>query len=218
MMGPKHDESRHATAIVRDVVEVVAIVLAGIWALYTFVYEERIKPAGEPASIVVTGSLQRQAERNGLVELAYDVTLKNTGSTRVYIAAAGFAADGIRFTASPLYQRRPDGSFTEYDRDAHMSYRRSVYRVEQFTKYANKSFTSGYDIGPGEEVPYSGFFAVRRSDYDEVVMYASIAYGKLDKTYPTRSELRSGAIIFSSANHDPELNTIEVALARTSLW
>ena len=32
-------------AIVRDVVEVIAIVAAGIWAFYVFAYENRIKPS-----------------------------------------------------------------------------------------------------------------------------------------------------------------------------
>ncbi|MBV9262683.1 MAG: hypothetical protein JO324_00065, partial [Candidatus Eremiobacteraeota bacterium] len=38
---------------IRIVVEIVAIVAAGIWALYTFVYEQRIKPLAEAPSFSI---------------------------------------------------------------------------------------------------------------------------------------------------------------------
>jgi hypothetical protein len=47
----------HISALVRDIVEVVAIIAAGIWALYTFVYAERVKPASEPPTVLLTGSM-----------------------------------------------------------------------------------------------------------------------------------------------------------------
>ncbi len=35
-------------ATFRHVIEAVAIVAAGLWAFYIFVYQEKIKPSGEP--------------------------------------------------------------------------------------------------------------------------------------------------------------------------
>jgi hypothetical protein len=35
-------------ATLRHVVEVLALVAAGAWAFYTFIYQEKIKPANEP--------------------------------------------------------------------------------------------------------------------------------------------------------------------------
>jgi hypothetical protein len=46
--GSKQARDHHAVAIVRDVVEVVAIIAAGAWAFYIFAYENRIKPAMAP--------------------------------------------------------------------------------------------------------------------------------------------------------------------------
>jgi hypothetical protein len=55
-----HDDGnrRHgAIRIVRDVVEIAAIVAAGLWAFYVFVYENRIKPSFLPPELAVTASI-----------------------------------------------------------------------------------------------------------------------------------------------------------------
>ena len=46
-------------AVVRDVVEVVAIVAAGIWAFYIFAYENSFKPSHAPPAINVKTTLQK---------------------------------------------------------------------------------------------------------------------------------------------------------------
>jgi hypothetical protein len=45
LFGARRSRDPHAFAVVRDIVEVVAIVAAGIWAFYVFAYENRIKPS-----------------------------------------------------------------------------------------------------------------------------------------------------------------------------
>ena len=46
MFGRRERDEPLAT--MRSVVEIVAIVAAGFWALYVFAYEQRSKPASEP--------------------------------------------------------------------------------------------------------------------------------------------------------------------------
>ena len=65
--GSDREGPQRRTAAVRDVVEIVAIVAAGIWAIYTFVYVERLKPAWARPDVGLTASLHKLGERNGLV-------------------------------------------------------------------------------------------------------------------------------------------------------
>ena len=46
-----------ATRVVRDVTEIVAITLAGCWAIFSFVYEDRIKPVNAAPDITFAGQL-----------------------------------------------------------------------------------------------------------------------------------------------------------------
>ena len=63
----------------RDVVEILAIVAAGAWAFYTFVYENQIKPTLEKPEAQVESVLTKLGERNGLVAVRSRVTIANVG-------------------------------------------------------------------------------------------------------------------------------------------
>src|SRR2546426_12046240 len=47
----------------RSWVEVTAIFLAGLWALYTFVYQAKIVPSRLPANLVMSASLDEVARK-----------------------------------------------------------------------------------------------------------------------------------------------------------
>jgi hypothetical protein len=109
------EEDRWAT--VRHIVEAIAIVCAGIWAFYTFVYQERIKPAGEPAALNLGVSFLTlsHSPKRDLVKLVID--LHNVGKTEFDLAADGYNVMGERFASrqvprtdehGPRYERRTD--------------------------------------------------------------------------------------------------------------
>ncbi|HEV3153864.1 MAG TPA: hypothetical protein VGZ02_08685 [Candidatus Baltobacteraceae bacterium] len=220
MLGSKHDDSRHVTAIVRDVVEVIAILAAGIWAIYTFVYEERIKPASEPPQVSMTGSLVRQGERSGLLEYSYNVVVHNIGHQRVYVIATGFSANGERFKTIPKPYTRvtPQNGLTEYDRDARSVSESSVYRLIQYTRYADPALKNAYELDPGDEVPYSGVFLVRAGSYDELTMFATLAFSRYERTFPVQTQILGGTVQFKPRNRDPDFETLQITLARASVW
>lgn len=79
---------------IRTGVEIVAILAAGIWALYTFVYEQRIKPLAEAASFSVSTPVDQSAARNGVVFLTIHKRLVNTGNVPIDIAAEALSVYG----------------------------------------------------------------------------------------------------------------------------
>lgn len=217
----RNDESG-ASGTVRDLVEIVAILAAGIWALYVFAYEQRIKPASEPPSLLVSASLHRAGERNGLVQLGFKGTVRNTGHSNVSIVALGFSANGVGYTSkdTPSLSHASPG-LALYQRDARVGSRVSVYRQIELTRFVDKRYGGGITISPGEEVPFSGIFLVKSAEFDAITLYGSIAYAKvgIDGGYPTKiTATPNGAISFDSPNDNPNYYSLEVTLDQISLW
>ena len=83
----------------RTAVEIVAIVAAGIWALYTFVYEQRIKPLAQAPSFSLPTLVDQQRAPNGAVFLTIHKRLENTGDVSIDIAAESLSVYGEQFTS-----------------------------------------------------------------------------------------------------------------------
>lgn len=220
-MFGRRGESGSLTTV-RDLVEIAAILLAGIWAIYIFAYEQRIKPAYESPSLLVSGSLRKVGERNGLLQLGFRGTVRNAGHADVSIVALGFSANGIRYTTdgTPYFHHASPG-LTVFQRDARIASHISVYRQVELTRFVDKRYDGGITVSPGEEVPYSGIFLVKRAEFDAVTLFGSIAFTKsaVEGGYPTLVGSNwDGAAYFESANHDPNYYSLEVTLDQISLW
>jgi hypothetical protein len=217
----RHDDA-HALAPTRDLIEIVAILAAGIWAIYVFAYEQRIKPAAQPPSVLISGSLHKLGERNGLVQLGYKGTLRNMGSTNVSLIALGFTANGFRYATqgTPRLSTLAPGS-TLYQRDARIGARALVYRATELESFVDRRYGGDITLSPGEEIPFSGIFLVKREEFDSITFYGSAAFTKIAKegAYPTTiGYTRDGAVTFDSPNHDPNFHALEVTLDQLTLW
>jgi hypothetical protein len=206
----------------RNVVEIVAIVAAGLWALYVFAYEQRLKPASEPPSLRLTGSLYKLGSHNGLVQLAIKATIFNNGSTDATLIATGFTADGLRYApnTTPAVDRSNKG-LTVYQRDARVASRTLVYRTVEMTRLASPKFSSSFTLQPGQEVPYSAIFAIKAGRFDAIALYGSIAYSKRDVVgaFPMKAEIApTNAVYFTATNSNSDYTSSEVTLDQISLW
>lgn len=91
------EAGRGSIATIRHVVEIVAIVAAGIWAFYTFIYEERIKPAHEPLASVETVTMTREGRIRDLDIVRLNVTIRNVGKTEFDTVAQELDVFGFRY-------------------------------------------------------------------------------------------------------------------------
>ena len=91
---------------IRIAVEVVAIIAAGLWALYTFVYEQRIKPLSEAPSFSLPTTIDQGATVNGVAFLTIHKRLQNNGNIPVDIAAEALSVYGeVIVNRSKRYKR-----------------------------------------------------------------------------------------------------------------
>ncbi len=90
--------------------EIVAILAAGVWAFYTFIYEERIKPLSEPGLITVnvTSDVSRS---NPAYEFArFHIRFENPGTRTMDVAAE---SDNV-YGAQIIGKRAPAHLGTEW--------------------------------------------------------------------------------------------------------
>jgi hypothetical protein len=221
MISRRRHQGR-AWSLTRDIVEVAAIVLAGAWAIYTFVYVERIKPSYDQPRIAAEGALTRVGTRNGLVALEYAVKIRNAGSVPVSILGAATSAIGIRFTTSRMPQDRnlfAQGEH-EFSRDARVDRREVVYSLSWLSRSVDPKFGSSYVLAPGQEVPFSGIFLVKARTYDTVEFAEFIAYAKpSNSTYNITARTNSSGItMLDNHSENQPYYFLEAIMGRTMLW
>jgi hypothetical protein len=215
-------ERNEPLGTLRDAVEIVAILAAGLWALYVFAYEQRLKPASEPPSLRLTGSLYKLGTHNGLVQLAIKATITNNGSTDASLIATGFTAVGLRYAPNrtPAVDRVVNG-LTIYQRDARVASRTVIYRTVEMTRLASPKYSSSFTLQPGQELPYSEIFAIKAGEFDAVALYGSIAYSKRNVVggFPMTAKLTpTSAVYFAPTDAKSEYSSEEVTLDQISLW
>ncbi len=130
----------HFIATVRDVVEVVAIIAAGIWAFYVFAYENRIKPSLADPDVNVTTSMQRLSDRNGLIAVGLHLQLHNIGTVKAHFLGLAINVYGQRIVAVaphvPLDREPRDYEFDGFYRPGS---RIPVYSFAYVTHLGNPS-------------------------------------------------------------------------------
>lgn len=97
-------EDRFAT--LRHAVEAVAIVLAGAWAIYTFVYQERLKPTWERPSAEFKLRVDAGHVTNGTRLAEVTLTMTNTGHKDVSVFAEAVNVYGHRFARDAAIRLR----------------------------------------------------------------------------------------------------------------
>jgi hypothetical protein len=104
-------------ANVRHIVEAIAIVAAGLWAFYVFVYQEDIKPANEPAGLNLSIAVHRLGRDAHHDILVLTTTYRNAGKTEIDIAADGFDLWGIRYASRASYRSSQNARKAEFSYD-----------------------------------------------------------------------------------------------------
>jgi len=87
------------SAIVRDVVQALALLIAAMWGGYTFIYREIIIPARRPAALVVTPTLEAIGRRGDTILAKATFHMVNHSPSKVYAPAIWYAVRGLKLQA-----------------------------------------------------------------------------------------------------------------------
>jgi hypothetical protein len=155
--------------VVRDIVEIVAIVAAGIWAFYVFVYENRIKPALLAPDVTITGTMQRVGTSRGLDAIRLQTVAHNVGTTAVKFLAYSVTIVGSHVVQShrpwhPIHSANSD-QFVLHYRIVNPAV---VYRLAYLTHDVDSRTTAGLHLQPGGINSDDELFYVPSGRYDRL--------------------------------------------------
>ncbi|MCJ2035406.1 hypothetical protein [Methylobacterium sp. J-068] len=171
-------------------VQTLAIVAAGAWAVYTFIYEARIKPALEPPAVSVTTNLVRAGERGQHVAIRSTVTRRNVGQTGVRVLGLVYNVTGVRVRFAPSEGKPTDGKPADdmptSDRTiTARSYGfdgpgEAILRESRLFAGATDAGGEASDLNPGESVSRDLIVYADRDRFDFVRFEVGLAYTKAD--------------------------------------
>src|SRR5688500_4156775 len=95
----------HRSEVCNNYVQACAIVAAGVWARYTFVYQEWIVPRSHPRPIRIASKVIPAGTRNDLTALRLRIVLTNDGKVRAYIPLSYIRLIAETVTSSVIADR-----------------------------------------------------------------------------------------------------------------
>ncbi len=215
IFGGKREGHSHPATVVRDVVEVVAILAAGIWAFYVFAYENRIKPSMASPEVDVTASIQRLSERNGLIAVGVRLRLHNIGTVKAHFLGVALNVYGQRVLAEqphPLSEAHP--LRYEYDGFYRADARIPVFSYAYVTQLGDPSTGQDTELDPGTTVENYRTFYVPKGRFDLLTVGINAPYTKLEgKTIPTHLVVHPGGDVSVVTRLTPDIeryNTLPV--------
>jgi hypothetical protein len=182
--GTPQETSRFSLEKLGTVVQTLAILGAGAWGVYTFIYEARIKPGLAPPSVSVTTTLEKAGERDGRLAIRSTVTRTNVGQAGVRVLGLTYnvIGTGMRFAApeaGPAPESLAGASQVTAARYGRPERQEMVLRQGVLFKGATALPADPSELQPGEAVSRDLIFYVERDRYDSLRFEVDLAYAKL---------------------------------------
>lgn len=169
------------TRVVRDVVEVVAIALAGGWALYVFVYQNMIVPSLAAPSPSFTVQMRHVGNDGPLAVIRLDETIRNIGTVRIHFLGHSITVLGMRVIQLQT-PREPTRASTQAQLYAYSRFSKPqvVYRDILVTSLGQPSHAQDLVVEPGVQVSISTEFYVPLGLFNRLEAFLTAPYTKND--------------------------------------
>ncbi len=183
---------------VRLLVEILAIVLTGAWAIYTFVYVERIKPQSEPAETQFSSTFERGKPHGRIDNATITVTAHNSGRADVDIYADAISIYGDRL--GPKSSAEIENTATQMAETHLLPVIRHdlLYSLGRLREGITGG-RAGYHIilHPGERFDFRTAVPFSRGRYDQLHLDAAFVYGRYpvaEKAIATLVKQKDGSV------------------------
>ncbi|BAC89480.1 hypothetical protein [Gloeobacter violaceus] len=191
-------------------VQVVAIIAAGVWAFYSFIYEDRIKPANEPLAMVATTELEKVGRRGDMVAVQVRGSIRNVGKAPLRLLLSTVNVYGVQVDTKPSKLLSTSNEILP-DTVNRIRYLRKTQEEVIFTfgrRYKGGG-GSQYDtyLNPEEEVRIlSTVLYVNRRQFDQVNSKFVYFFGRAEITWPVELVYASDGSVGGKARRCSEAN------------
>lgn len=207
----------HARTL-RELIEVLAIVLAGLWALYVFVYENRIRPALQPPTPIFSVAMHHVGNDGGLAVVQVDESIRNPGSAAVYFLGHSLTVLGSNVIPldSPAPEK-PQPLKDELQAFYVYSHPRVVYRNAFVTLQGDPRAGSGLFLQPGQTATFSEDVYVPRRRFDHLTAWIRAAYLNTSTNVPTTLTVEPSGLPQFHWQGDVPVFQVSTAIAQLDL-
>ncbi len=212
---------------IKPIVEVIAILAAGVWAFYQFIYTDKIAPFLRTPSLSVQTSLAKLGTRDGWIAVQATDTIVNDSKIRVRVLARSENLFGLRVVKQPAL-----GAYTPA---------RGLWNVNTEYHYARPQLLQSHALlftgnaqannrrwwlDPGDVVRHTTIFFVPRGKFDVLQLDTNLQYTKYAGSPPFHTFTQAGGahVLRPASNcvHYDESPACPVTgqgtLAQLSLW
>lgn len=185
---------RHSR-LLRDLVEVCAIIAAGGWALYVFLYQNTIVPSFAAPSLTFALHLRHVGDDGSLDVVRLDETIRNIGSVPVYFLAHSVTVLGTNVAARRTPATSTNLANTELYVYSSFTSPKVVYRDIVVTNLGDPRSTRGMFLEPGQELSLSREFYVPRTLFSRLQAFLVATFTKNGTdTNPTTAQISKSGI------------------------
>jgi hypothetical protein len=194
--------------MIRDLVEIVAIVAAGIWAIYVFVYTDRIEPFQKPVAPVADASMTVEGAKGDLLAVRISQSLKNVGPgmLRVMGRSANVSGNTVRIPDNRSLRKVSMGNAMDEVEER--------FTFDHFETVFTYIVRQPYTLAAGQSFSYSTIVYVPRNRYDGLILDSSFAYTRDQNAAPV-SLIRNKVGIPDFTGRNIDVSGTEI---QTSLW
>ena len=184
MTPPEHRS--HAVRIVRDLVEIAAILAAGVWAFYTFAYENRIKPSFANPELNFVVTMQKLGERGGLIGVRLHTEIHNVGTVQASIVGLSYwvlgkRVEALRGARAPVLSAGGAVLKAFYAESPGTP----VFGLAYLTRMADPASSSRTDLEPGADLARDTVFFVPAARFDYLEAHLSARFTKEKSPVPS---------------------------------
>ena len=206
----QHDRRWHWLRVLRDAVEVVAIVAAGAWAFYVFAYENRIKPSQAPTQLTYTVTMEKGGTHDGLTAIKLKIYIKNIGTVRAHFLAFALWITGEKVEPSRT-AREPQtiGDLKTLNAFYTTSSPVPVFGYTYLTHLADPKTGIDFSLDPGNDSEREALFYVPAGRFDLLEANLSARFTKFeDKPIPVRVRMNERGIPVFDADDNVADNVV----------
>jgi len=192
------EERKAKVSSIKDSLQTIAIVVAAVWAIWKFIYEDRILPERIPPHVIMTSEMQKIGTKNSMAAIRVNVNINNTSHRKVYALSCWYHIAGSKIEG----YRADDTSFAEAikvkmnGKDAGGRISRYFYDREIEVIEAGALLDSGWWFEAGEEVSKSFVIFVPEGKYDLLKFWTDINVAKNIEPFVVKWEVQKEGAIY----------------------
>jgi hypothetical protein len=196
---------------------------------YTFIYEDRIKPASEPPITNVTTSLTPIGERGSLIAIQAKTQISNIGKARIRLLADAINVIGITIQAGISEEKRPE--YLKSNLYSKETTSQVIFKSGELLKGATMNPNGNYYLDPGDVIHRDFIVYVPKNKFDLIRMKSVFVITKeltqffpykLVEITPKQSQKYQGELLpIMSGSCPKNINDCDInneAATEISLW